>query len=134
VNRLSIGIAILALAVMACMGAPQDGTDGQPALGGAAAIELCNAANPASLPVIVQQIEQIEETADTAPLVAALATTLTLVQQLQLEADSEAASWQAAGVDAIQQLQRRMDDPERRPAVADHAARTLGILQSQICP
>ena len=131
--RLILMLTAYALLAVGCGGSPP-GTPSPTSLGGQAGVDLCNAENPAGLPVIVQQIEQIEEMADTAPLVAALATTLTLVQQLQLEADSEAASWQAAGVDAIQQLQRRMDDPERRPAVADHAARTLGILQDQLCP
>lgn len=131
--RLILMLTACALLAVGC-GGSRSGTPSPTSLGGQAGVDLCNAENPAGLPVIVQQIEQVEDTVDTGSLVAALATTLTLVQQLQLDPDSEAARWQPAGEDAIQQLQRRMDDPERRAGVADHAARTLGILQDRLCP
>jgi hypothetical protein len=57
---------------------------------------------------------------------------LTNLQALIAETD-EIGEWRAASIDAIEQLERRMDDPDRLAAVADHAARTLRALASRIC-
>jgi len=123
--------------IAACTTAPgvsPGQTAGQTAIGGPTAAQLCDAANPASLTALIDLAEQFRQSGTPGELAAVMTAVLPLIQSLQLEPGSEPAQWQAASVDAIEQLQRRIGEPERAPEVARHLVRTVGIFRDQLCP
>lgn len=97
---------------------------------GAALGQLCDAASSSSLEGIALQLDGLQQTTDTTKIETASTTARANLQLLAMEGELE--EWRAASIDALNQLERRIDDPEL-PEVARHAARTLRALEGRIC-
>ncbi|MEX2624381.1 MAG: hypothetical protein WD651_11715 [Acidimicrobiia bacterium] len=93
--------------------------------------QLCDAASSSGLEGIATQLDVLVNTNDKSEIEAASATARANLELLELEGDQ--AEWRVASVDALNQLERRIDEPERLPEVARHAARTLRGLEGRIC-
>ena len=120
-------VAVGSVALLAaCQSPSSPASEPEGALG-----QLCDSASPSSLEGIAAQLDVLEGTTDTVQIVAASTTARANLEQLTLEGDQE--EWRAAGVDALNQLERRIDDTERLPEVARHGARTLRALEGRVC-
>lgn len=116
--------ALLAALLLGCQGAPT-GSAGQ-----AARNQLCNDSDPTSLAAVATDLDSIDTTDPTA-LEAALGTTLSNLESLQLE--PAAQPLRDAAATAIQNLQGLLEDPNARQEAARLAARALRLVHTEIC-
>jgi hypothetical protein len=94
--------------------------------------QACDGEDDASLDALAARMDEFDEDPDPEALLADVETGLGNLEAMDLE-DEELEEWRLASVDALEQFERRADDPEAGPAVANHAARTLGAFEGRLC-
>jgi hypothetical protein len=136
-KRLSVALPALVFMLAACTGAATSSLPPIPSgvtpssVASAAADQLCNAQNPASLSTIAGQLDTVVGTTDTTAIQASLGTLLANLQSSTVSDSAKPA--RDAAVAAVTQLQISINDPAAREAAAKQAAQALRALATAIC-
>lgn len=126
--------ALSALVVLAaCQTGTPSATDPPSGTGspGTTAAQTCDVAEALGLEALVDELADVSETTEGSEIAESSETMRSSLGALELEGDSD--EWRDASIDALIQVERRIDDPDQFAEVARHAARTLSGLQSRIC-
>jgi len=136
-KRLSVALPALVFMLAACTGTATSSLPPIPSgvtpssVASAAADQLCNAQNPASLSTIAGQLDTVVGTTDTTAIEASLGTLLANLQSSTVSDSAKPA--RDAAVAAVTQLQISINDPAAREAAAKQAAQALRALATAIC-
>ena len=136
-KRLSVALSALVFMLAACAGTATSSLPPIPSgvtpssVASAAADQLCNAQNPASLSTIAGQLDTVVGTTDTTAIEASLGTLLANLQSSTVSDSAKPA--RDAAVAAVTQLQISIKDPAAREAAAKQAATALRALATAVC-
>jgi hypothetical protein len=136
-KRPSVALSALVFVLAACAGTATSSLPPIPSgvtpssIASAAADQLCNAQNPASLSTIAGQLDTVVGTTDTTAIESNLGPLLANLQSSTVSATAIPA--RDAAVAAVTQLQTSIKDPAAREAAAKQAAQALRALATAIC-
>ena len=124
---------VAALLAVVTLGACQTVQDAPSATGSSATTpdQACEIADALGLRALASELADVDETTETSEIATSSETMRSDLEALELE--GEADEWREASIDALTQVERRIDDPDLLPEVAQHASRTLSGLESRIC-